>query len=221
MPTLHFQHFRDFFVAQTFEIAQDDRAAKNVGDELQRVLHGYLDFLGSELIERRGAEILDVNLRKSFFRVGIDGDILLQVALEPAAMIESFPDGDAIKPSLQRAALTKTANSLEGFQEDFLSGVGGIGGIAQHAEDQVIDRTVVVIDEPVEGSLRTGLQFGDKFGFVPAPREGAGPIGHGLPFSAHAENRLRRTCSPAIRTVGELAFLEVGLADPTFVRSRY
>src|SRR5947199_10715683 len=41
---------------------------------------------------------------------------------------------------------------------------------------------MVVGDEPVEGGLRAGLELGDQFGFVTAPREGAGPIGHAVPF---------------------------------------
>src|SRR5204863_4027206 len=41
---------------------------------------------------------------------------------------------------------------------------------------------MVVGDEPVEGGLRAGLELVDQFGFVTAPREGAGPIGHAVPF---------------------------------------
>ena len=115
------------------------------------------------------------------------------MALEPAAMIQGLADGDAVEPGLQRTALAETANSFEGFQENFLRGVGGIRGVSQHAENQIVDRTVVMVDEPVERRLRAGLQLGDKFGLIPAPRESAGPIGHGLPFFAYAELRLRRT----------------------------
>src|SRR5437667_12550680 len=41
---------------------------------------------------------------------------------------------------------------------------------------------MVVGDEPVEGGLRAGLELVDQFGFVTAPREGAGPFGHAVPF---------------------------------------
>ena len=54
-------------------------------------------------------------------------------------------------------------------------------------ENQVENGTVVVSDQPVESRFRTSLQFGDKVGFISAPREGAGPIGHGVPFFALAE----------------------------------
>jgi len=104
------------------------------------------------------------------------------MALEPAPMIQGFANGDAIEPGLQRTALAKAVNSLEGFQENFLSGVGGVGGVSEHPKGEVIHGSVVVIDEPVEGGLRAGLQLVDKLGFVSAPREGTGPIGHGQPF---------------------------------------
>ena len=41
---------------------------------------------------------------------------------------------------------------------------------------------MVVGDEPVEGGFRAGLELVDQFGFVTPPREGAGPIGHAVPF---------------------------------------
>jgi len=41
----------------------------------------------------------------------VDRNILLQMPLEPALVIERFADGDAIEPSFQRAALPKTANA--------------------------------------------------------------------------------------------------------------
>src|SRR6266853_364656 len=41
---------------------------------------------------------------------------------------------------------------------------------------------MIMGDEYVEGGLRAGLQFGDEFGFVTAPGEGAGPIRHAVPF---------------------------------------
>jgi hypothetical protein len=41
---------------------------------------------------------------------------------------------------------------------------------------------MIVRDKKIERGLRTGLQFGDKFGFVTAPRESAGPIRHAVPF---------------------------------------
>src|ERR1700751_1224500 len=106
------------------------------------------------------------------------------MTFEPAAMIQGLANGNAIQPRLQRTALTKVTDSFERFQEHFLSGVGSVGRIPQHAEDQVVDRGMVVGYQPVEGRFRAGLQLGDEVGFILAPREGTCPIGHGLPFFA-------------------------------------
>jgi len=70
--------------------------------------------------------------------------------LEPALVIQRFANRDAVKPSFQRAALAETANAAEGFQENFLSAVSRVRSIAQHPEDKVIDRGMIVGDEPVE-----------------------------------------------------------------------
>ena len=164
-----FEDFGDFFVAEAFEVAQNHRGAKNVGNLLQRAVHGHLNFQRGELLERRGAEIFDLDVRFSFFRLGVDRNIFLQVALEPALVIQRFANGDAVEPRFQRAALAEIANAAKGFQENFLGAVGGVGGIAEHAEDEVIDRGMIVGDEPVEGRLRAGLQLVDEIGFIAAP----------------------------------------------------
>jgi hypothetical protein len=60
-------------------------------------------------------------------------------------------------------------DTLKRFQKDFLSAVGRIGSVGEHAQDQVENRSMVVGDQEIERGFRTGLQFGDKFGFVTAP----------------------------------------------------
>ena len=39
------QHFRNFFVAESFEVAQDYRAAEHIGNLLQRALYRALNFV--------------------------------------------------------------------------------------------------------------------------------------------------------------------------------
>src|SRR5438309_474081 len=41
---------------------------------------------------------------------------------------------------------------------------------------------MVVGDQKIESGFRAGLQLRDQLRFVTAPREGAGPIGHAVPF---------------------------------------
>src|SRR6267143_1807080 len=176
------QNFGNFLVTQAFEITQNHGTAKNVGNLLQRAVDGCLNFQRGQLLERRGAEILDFDGRLPFFRLGVDRNIFLQMTLEPALMIQRFANSDAVEPRFQRAALAEIANAAKGLQENFLGAVGGIGSIAKHAEDEVIDRRMIVRDEPVEGRLRARLQLMDEFGFIAAPRKGTSPIGHCRPF---------------------------------------
>ena len=126
--------------------------------------------------------LIDFDLRLALFGFSVDGDVFLEVALEPAAIVESFADGDAIKPGLEGAALAKIANSFEGFQENFLSGIGGVCRVSEHSQDEVVNRSVIVSDEPVECGFRARLQLGNEFAFVATPGKGTSPIGHGLPF---------------------------------------
>jgi len=177
-----FQNFGNFLVTQTFEIAQNHRAAKNLRNLLQSAVDDRLNFLRRQLLEGSGAEILDFDARVALFRFGVERNIFLQVTLEPALVIQRFANRDAVEPRFQRAALAEITNSAEGFQEDFLGAVGGIGSIAEHAENKVIDRSVVVRDKPVEGRLRAGLQLMDEIGFIAAPTKGTSPIGHCRPF---------------------------------------
>jgi len=72
-------------------------------------------------------------------------------------VIQGFADGDAIQPGFQRTALAKTSDSAKRFEKNFLRSVGSVRSVSQHAQDQVVDRTVVVGDQPIEGGFGTGL----------------------------------------------------------------
>jgi len=60
------ENFGDLFVAEAFNVAQDDGAAKHFRHLQQRALHGNLDFVRGKLIEWRGAEVFDVERRAAF-----------------------------------------------------------------------------------------------------------------------------------------------------------
>ena len=188
------QNFRDFLITEPFEVAQNHRGAKHIRNVLQSLVHRGLNFQGRKLLERRRAEILDLDVSLPFLRPGIDRNILLQMPLEPALVIQSFANGDAIEPRLQRASPAEIPYAAESLQENFLRAVGGVGSVAEHAEDQVIDRPVIMRDESVEGRLRACLQLVDEFGFVAAPRKGASPIGHCRPFRPDAGARVSLLC---------------------------
>src|SRR5262249_5287130 len=163
-------NFGDFFVAQTFEIAQNHRAAEDIGNLREGRLHSALNFERGELIERRSTSVFNFQRRVAFFGFSVNRNVLLKVTLEPAAMIERLTNRDAIEPRLQRTAAEEIANPFERLEKNFLRGVGGVGCVPEHAENQVEDGGVVVRDQPVEGGFRAGLKLADELGFVTAPR---------------------------------------------------
>src|SRR5271169_5581599 len=177
-----FEDFRNLVVAQSLEVAQDNSGAKHFRNFLQSMMHGNLNLSRSQLLKGCCPQIFDFDRGMAFFEFGVNRNILLQMALEPAFVIERLANGDAVNPGFQRAALAELANPPEGFQENFLRTVGRVGGIAEHAQNQVIDRGVVVGDQPVKCRFRAGLQLRDEFGFIAAPRKGADPFGHCRPF---------------------------------------
>ena len=129
------ENLGDFFVAEAFKVAQNHGAAERMRDLLQSLVHNGLKFLRSEKVEGRGAGVFDFESGVPLVGSRIDGNVFLEMALEPAAVIERFADSDAVEPGLERAAAMEAANSLEGFQKNFLSSVGGIGSITEHADD--------------------------------------------------------------------------------------
>src|SRR2546422_3403170 len=135
------QNFRDFLITEPFKVAQNHRGAKYVRNVPQSPVHRGLNFQGRKLLERRRAEILDLDVSLPFLRPGIDRNILLQMPLEPALVIQSFANRDAIEPRLQRASPAEIPYAAESLQENFLRAVGSVGSVAEHAEDQVIDRS--------------------------------------------------------------------------------
>jgi len=99
-----FEDFRDFLVAETFEVAQKSpHCEKTSGTCLQGAAHRHLNFHGRELLERRGAMVFDFNVRAAFFRLGIDGNVFLQMPLEPALVIQRFANSRCGKAKFSKS----------------------------------------------------------------------------------------------------------------------
>jgi len=64
----------------------------------------HLNFLRGKLLESV-AQRSSTSSVLAFLRLGVDGNILLQMALKPALMIQRFANGDADRAKFQRAAL--------------------------------------------------------------------------------------------------------------------
>lgn len=76
-PHAALEDLRHFLVTQSFQIAQNDRGAKYIRNFLQSALHGDLNFARSELLERRGTEILDFNRRVTLLGRRVNRNIFL------------------------------------------------------------------------------------------------------------------------------------------------
>ena len=113
VPTLHSKTSATSSYDKSFEIAQNHRAAKDIGNLLQRALHRSLNLVRRKLIERRLRQIFDFDRRVTLFRLRVDRNIFLQVPLEPALVIQRFANGDAIQPGLERTAHAENCESHE------------------------------------------------------------------------------------------------------------
>src|ERR1700675_2209473 len=151
------QNLSDLLVTETLQVAQYNGDAKNVRNTEQGTLYDELHFAGGQLFEGRGAKIFDFKMLASFFQFGIDGDGFLKMPFKPAPVVERFANGDAVQPSLQGTAVAETTYTAKCFQKNFLGAIGGIRSISEHTEDQIVDRSVVMSDEPDERSFGTGL----------------------------------------------------------------
>lgn len=72
----------------------------------------------------------------------------------------------------------EAANIPEDLNKDFLSDVGGLGGVRQAAGDQRIERLMILRDENAKGILAASLKVGDERGFFRCYTYRAGQISH-------------------------------------------
>jgi len=94
VPTLHSRTSETSVVNSGLEIAKNHGAAKDIGHLLQGTVDDGLNLQRRELLEGRGAEILDFDAGLPFYRFRIDGTFFCRWRFEPALMIQRFADGD-------------------------------------------------------------------------------------------------------------------------------
>ena len=173
-----FQDFGDFFVRQTFEIAEDHSAAEYRRHLIERLTNAGLHLRGFKLFKRRRVGSGKIQSRAATFLFHVNRNLLAVMTPAPTAMIERLSHRYSVEPGFQRAALPESANPLEGVKENFLRDVGSIGRVRKDAVGEVVHSRVVVGDQPVEGGVRPGLQLGYELGFVASPRQGLCEVGH-------------------------------------------
>ena len=99
---------------------------------------------------------------------GLNGGLAKLVAKPPAPAVRSLMQGDAVDPCLQAGVGVEALDSAKNLEEDFLSGIGGVGGVFEDPVDQAVNGLVVMGDEPGKSRFRSGLQFGHHGGFFGA-----------------------------------------------------
>jgi len=176
----NFENFGDLFVGKVFEVAQNYGASKNFRNLGQRVAHFGLHLVHLETFEGRSLAVFQVERGMLALFFGVYRNLLTMMTPAPAAMVESLPDADTVKPGFEGAAAAEIANTAKGAKENFLSNIGGVGAIGEDAVNQVVNAGVVVRDEPIESRLRTGLQLGDQLRLVVCPGQRLCEVGHAV-----------------------------------------
>ena len=83
---------------------------------------------------------------------------------------------DAIDPCLQTGFAMEVLHPPEHFQEDFLRGIRGVGGIVHHSVNQAIDGLMKFADQRGIGFFRPSFEFGNNSRFLGSDSDRAGEI---------------------------------------------
>ncbi len=161
------EDFRDLFVAEAFDIAQDDHGLEWLGHLANgsfyllahlcvcREIEGRFVLIDQRVLETEGFAILG----REFL---LNSDFLALVAAPPAALIGGFMQGDAVDPGAQAGVAMKIADAAVDLDEDILGDVGGFAGVGNGARDERVERAVILSDQRGEGLFRPCLQLGDN-----------------------------------------------------------
>jgi len=139
-------------------------------------LHRLLHFVGSGLIERRATGVLDFDGGAAILGNQVNRVLLAMMPPEPAPVIQSLADGDAVQPSLQRTAAPKAANPAKRLQENILRNIRGVARLLNHSYDEAVNWPRVARDQPVERRAGATLQLRHEFGFVLRPGKDVGQV---------------------------------------------
>src|ERR1700735_3631849 len=88
----------------------------------------------------------------------------------PSPVIQRLANRNSVEPGLQRTAATESTDTTKRAQKNFLGYVGCVGCIRKNSINEVINRGVVIGDEPFESRVRAGLELSDQLRFIAAPR---------------------------------------------------
>src|SRR6185437_10383085 len=86
----------------------------------------------------------------------------------PAAAVRRFMYCNTVDPRLQAGLAMKMFHPAEYFEENFLSGVGGICRIGENTVHQTVNRLMKFTDQPRVRVFRPSLEFLDQNRFLRA-----------------------------------------------------
>ena len=73
--------------------------------------------------------------------------------------------GNAVDPSLQTGFAVEVLHAAKHLEENVLSGVSRVGGIAHHAVHEPVDGALEFANQPGIGRFRAGFEIRDNCGF--------------------------------------------------------
>ncbi len=146
-PDRHPLRERDFLVAQSVHLTQDQRRALVERQCQERRRQARRQFAAAEhpirLVggagRRQVAVLLDVLIERDLRRA--------EAPPPPALPVARLVDDDAIDPGLQRRLAAESRQHPEDLQEDVLRQVEGVVVVGEQVERQLIDHPLVLGDE--------------------------------------------------------------------------
>ena len=187
-PEIHLEDVGDLFVGETFNLAEDDYSPEGLRHLAQSGLDAFTKLLPCRLIEGRAVRVCQGRAQAervalvvcSVLRVErrLHRDLLLFVALPPAALVGCFVQSNAIQPRPQAGLAMEAPDITEDLNKDFLRDVGSVGGILQAAGDQRVKWLMVLGNQFCKRTFRASLKLGDKGGLFTWNGNGARQISH-------------------------------------------
>ena len=148
------EHLGHFLIDEALNVTKNQRHSEWLWYFPQRCLNPLTSLgMGCHLVRRFAG------IDEEFFEAGglavlaihrfcFDGDFLLLMPAPPATLVQTLVESYAINPGAERGLTVERLNSAKDLDKDVLRKISGVGGVADGARQQAVDRLVVAVDEP-------------------------------------------------------------------------
>src|SRR5579863_720353 len=143
-----------FFVAQTFELAQDDDGLVVARQGVESGLETRGDFTTAQSIERVRSVDMTEKRCLELFGFGRPKPVFLEglgVTSRPASVIDAEVGDDAIEPREKGRIALKSRETLERAQEGFLHDLACVVVVAHERNRHCESATLVTLDQTSKG----------------------------------------------------------------------